>query len=152
MKNDALQNQKEAMKIFDKASGKFDRMFSWFAILFVFIFIAIFVGQYLLGFIMFDKIYSEGDRYGQIVKLSQKGYLWKTWEAEMLVTQNYAPAGHWEFSIDAQDPASDQFVNDIKKTQEDGGIVKVHYIQRYGTLPWRGETTYFIQSISTVER
>ena len=119
------------------------------AIPFLILFI-LFFGRFLWGPIGFNIIYGEGDRVGQIVKLSYKGLIWKTWEAGMGITQSGSYVQYWDFSIDSQNQNKEQIIQDLKKAYNSGAIVKVHYIQRYGVLPWRASTSYLVQNVEVV--
>ncbi|MEI6660243.1 MAG: hypothetical protein WCK91_02365 [bacterium] len=82
------------------------------------------------------------------MELSEKGLIWKTWEAEGVLTQgNFSVTYIWSFSVDNQDPNKEKLVNDIKTAFENGQTVKIHYDQRAGSVPWRSGTTYFAKEI-----
>jgi hypothetical protein len=73
--------------------------------------------------------YSEGDRNGTLIKLSNKGLMWKSWEGELLLggakrTDQGTVANTWAFTI--VDPA---LVQAAQKFQSTGEPVTVHYIQ-----------------------
>jgi hypothetical protein len=72
--------------------------------------------------------YSDGVRVGQVYKLSRKGLIWKSWEAEMLsgqaADQPGAPAVRWEFTI--RDPA---VVAEAREAQTTGKTTKVTYVE-----------------------
>jgi hypothetical protein len=94
--------------------------------------------------------YSEGNRAGLLVKFSQKGYVFKTYEGELnLGGVNTDPKAGlmnnmWDFSsIDKN--ASDQLM------QLEGKYVRVHYRQVLKNFPWQGETQYFVDSVTTVK-
>lgn len=94
--------------------------------------------------------YSDGYRVGKIIKLSRKGYVFKTWEGTLdfgyLQTD---PAGGvatriWDFSV-APDAA------DVR-AQIDAAIagdykVKLHYEEKYVRLFWRGDTKHFVTKV-----
>jgi len=50
---------------------------------------------YIWGLAGFHLEVSEGYRVGQVVKLSHKGILWKTWEGTMGLTQSGAYLEKW---------------------------------------------------------
>lgn len=105
-------------------------------------------GKNLVGLFAFPIIYSEGDRVGQVLKLSRKGLVWKTGEASMGITQSGAYVQLWNFSVDSQAQNEDELMSALTDAYRSGRILKVHYIQHVGVRPWRGGTSYFIQSIS----
>ena len=106
---------------------------------------------FIIRLIGFNYIYGEGDRVGQIIKVSNKGLVWKTWEVGMGLTQSGAYVDYWNFSIDSQDPNQKELIKELTKAYNTGALVKIHYKQRYGTQPWRGDTEYFVQEIKFLE-
>lgn len=90
--------------------------------------------------------YSEGVRAGELVKFSHKGVIFKTWEGE--ISQGVSEAQLFEFSV--QD-SEEQVKKDLMKFQ--GKYVKLHYYERFVTLFWLGDTTYFVTKVEEdVER
>ncbi len=90
--------------------------------------------------IAYYATYSEGDRTGELIKFSKKGYVFKTWEGE--ISQGIAGAQIFKFSVLDSD---EEVIADLKKNQ--GQYVKVSYIERYTTFPWWGDTKYYIVSV-----
>ncbi|MCX6223060.1 MAG: hypothetical protein NTZ69_18995 [Bacteroidia bacterium] len=90
--------------------------------------------------------YSEGYRAGLLQKFSSKGTLFKTYEGEIILssvqtTTNMAIASEkFFFSVTKEDIA-----RKIEKLQ--GESVVVHYTEKNGTLPWRGDTPYLVDSV-----
>ncbi len=125
------------------------------SIFFIFFFFIIFMtalvnSSFLTGLVAFDRVYSTGERIGQIVKISNKGYIWKTWEGAMGITQSGAYIDYWDFSIDASDPNGAILLKQLQEAVDSGAIVKITYDEHIGKLPWRGKTSYLIQSITLV--
>jgi hypothetical protein len=90
--------------------------------------------------VMYSATFSDGKRSGEFIKLSRKGMIFKTWEGEL--SQGIAGAQIFKFTV------LDSETEVIKKMQElEGQYVKVHYVERYKTFPWWGDTKYFIDSI-----
>ena len=84
--------------------------------------------------------YSEGVRAGELIKVSNKGVIFKTWEGEM--SQGISGAQIFTFSV----LDSDENVIKALETMQ-GQYVKVTYVERYKTFPWWGETNYFVTSV-----
>ncbi len=94
--------------------------------------------------------YSEGFRVGKVIKLSHKGFVFKTWEGTLdfgyLQTD---PEGGvatriWDFSVAPGDA-------DVR-AQIDAAIagdykVKLHYREKYVRLFWRGDTRHFVTRV-----
>lgn len=108
------------------------------------VFLAIFsIGRY-------SFTYSEGNRAGRLIKFSKQGFMFKTYEGEMnlggvtnsannSMMMNYM----WDFSV------VDQTVADSLLKLE-GKDISVHYTQKIGKLPWRGDTKYIVDRIVEV--
>ncbi len=100
--------------------------------------LAIFMVYY--AFIYFVT-YSEGTRSGELIKISNKGVIVKTWEGE--ISQGISGAQIFTFSV----LDKDQEV--IDKLQEyQGQYVKLSYVERYATFFWLGDTKYFITKVT----
>lgn len=84
--------------------------------------------------------YSEGVRAGELIKISKKGFIMKTWEGE--ISQGISGAQIFSFSVLDKDQ---KVIDDLVNYQ--GKYVKVTYIERYITFPWWGDTHYFITNV-----
>lgn len=104
-------------------------------------------GLYLWGI---GWTYSEGARAGYLIKTSRKGTIFKTFEGQ-LNTGGFSSnpvdgsmGNVWEFSVADRDI--------YEKLQNlEGKQVKLHYRQRYKSMPWQGETTYFVYQAEEVK-
>lgn len=90
--------------------------------------------------------YSKGYRAGLLQKISEKGMLFKTYEGEMVLSSvesnsNVAIASE-KFIFSVSDDA-------VAKTMEQiqGNHVVVHYMEKSGILPWRGDSRYIVDSV-----
>jgi hypothetical protein len=90
--------------------------------------------------------YSSGNRYGLLQKFSHKGNLFKTYEGEMILSSiksnmNVALASEkFFFSV-----ADKNVANELMNAQ--GKFVTIHYEEKNGTLSWRGDTPYIVDSV-----
>lgn len=84
--------------------------------------------------------YSEGVRSGELIKISNKGYLVKTWEGE--ISQGISGAQIFQFSVEGGKSGIIQQLKDLQ-----GKYVKVEYIERYRTFFWWGDTRYYITKV-----
>jgi len=85
--------------------------------------------------------FSEGVRSGELIKISKKGVLFKTWEGE--ISQGISGAQIFSFSV--EDKHKDIII-DLEKYQ--GRYVKLNYIERYKTLFWLGDSKYFVTKVT----
>jgi len=90
--------------------------------------------------------YSEGYRAGLLQKFSSKGSLFKTYEGEMILS---SVSSNRDVAL-----ASEKFlfsmINKSLVRQFDtlqGDMVIVHYTQKNGTVFWRGDSQYLVDSV-----
>ncbi len=93
--------------------------------------------------------YSDGTRAGTIVKLSNKGYFFKTLEGQLnlggLTQESGSPASSiWDFSVTSNDA---QLIKDLEDANLNGHRIKLYYKEKYYTLPWSGDTKYFVYKV-----
>ena len=108
----------------------------------VFLFIIISIVGYF-SFIYLAS-FSNGYRAGELIKISHKGVIFKTWEGE--ISQGVAEAQIFKFSVEDDEK---EVIESLKNLQ--GSHVKLTYKERYATFPWLGDTKYFITNVETTE-
>ncbi|MEL6971480.1 MAG: 6-phosphogluconate dehydrogenase [Bacteroidota bacterium] len=116
-------------------------------------FFLILLGVVLIGGLLFVWVagwtFSEGTRAGELIKISKKGVVFKTYEGQLNLggfqSDNAGIVGNiWEFSTTKGDIYS--------RLQElEGKKIKLHYKQRYKPMPWQGKTDYFIHKVELIE-
>lgn len=92
-------------------------------------------------------VYSSGERVGYVQKLSNKGWVCKTWEGELvLVTVPGTQAEKFYFTV--PDAAVVSKINQLA-----GKRVKLVYEEHKG-IPSTcfGETSYFVQDVQALEQ
>ncbi len=90
--------------------------------------------------------YSSGDRVGYIQKLARKGWLCKTWEGELQLSNVPGSAP----TIFAFTVRSDSVAEELRKNE--GRQVSLHYDQHVGVpSSCFGDTQYFITGIRAIE-
>lgn len=103
--------------------------------------------------------YSTGERVGQVVKLSQKGLLFKSWEAQInlggVVSGGDAGMAANVFNVSLDNDRKDQknVIDSLQSAMNTGKRVKIDYHEVYGWnwLHNRGDTDYFIRSIKILK-
>jgi uncharacterized protein YwgA len=95
--------------------------------------------------------YSTGVRAGIVMKLSKKGRILKTYEGQLNMqvfgankSADNQFSQTWEFSVEKSD---EDVIKEIEMVALSGERVNLHYIERYSSFPWRGETKYFVQRV-----
>ncbi|WP_298312640.1 6-phosphogluconate dehydrogenase [uncultured Aquimarina sp.] len=88
--------------------------------------------------------YSEGVRSGELIKFSNKGLMFKTWEGE--ISQGISGAQIFSFSVEGKNEEV------IKKLEEfQGRYVKLKYKERFATITWLGDSKYFVIDVEEEE-
>jgi hypothetical protein len=108
-----------------------------FIILIPLILVAILMSYYAF---LYNVPYSEGVRSGELIKISNKGIIFKTWEGE--ISQGISGAKIFPFSVLDKDK---KVIEDLKNFQ--GQYVKLTYIERYRTFSWWGDSKYFATNV-----
>jgi hypothetical protein len=103
----------------------------------------------VFSFFIFTN-YSDGDRAGTIIKLSRKGYLFKTYEGELNLGMVYVEGSEtsvnktiWEFSV----KNDQQLIDSIQYAMLNAKRAKLHYQEKYYVFPWVGESKYVVDKI-----
>ncbi len=107
----------------------------------ILLFIAVFfVG--VMGYVAFVKYvpFSTGIRSGELIKLSKKGTVFKTWEGEL--SQGISGAQIFKFSVSE---GNEEVLERLKKLQ--GHYVVLSYEEKYKTFAWWGDTRYYVISV-----
>ncbi len=97
-------------------------------------------------YVKYFYTYSEGYRSGLLQKFTSKGLLFKTYEGELIQssvssTRDVTLASEkFQFSV-----TNKSLLREFETLQ--GDMVIVHYRQKNGTLFWRGESPYLVDSV-----
>ncbi len=89
--------------------------------------------------------FSEGYRAGELVKISKRGLLFKTWEGRL--SQGVSDEQQFNFSVKKSDK---KVIEKLKNLQ--GKRVKLTYIERFGTFYWLGDTKYYVTEVVEVRK
>ena len=104
------------------------------------------LGIAVLSF-MYWGVYDEGVRAGTVLRVSKKGMLFKTVEGQLNLQTFGALKGanpimeSFDFSVESNET---EVIKNLEESALSGERVNLHYIKRYTTIPWRGDTKYFI--------
>jgi hypothetical protein len=110
---------------------------------------AVIVGLIVFSF-MYWGVYDEGVRAGNVLRISKKGILFKTYEGQLNLQTFGALRGAnpimeaFDFSVESDET---QILKDLESVALSGERVNLHYVKRYATFPWRGDTKYFITKV-----
>src|SRR5688572_9974771 len=109
----------------------------------------IIIGAIVFSFLYWG-VYSRGVRSGIILKVSERGVVFKTVEGDMNMQILAAGPNQnittqiWAFSVDKSDK---DVIEKLEKASLTGERVELNYIQRYSKFFWRGDTEYFITEV-----
>ena len=107
----------------------------------------------LAGFCYFKFlwVFSDGTKTGELNSLTYTGYLFKTYEGEIILTgygsknsNGTVQSKNFKFSVANKEVAE-------KLTRMTGQRVTVHYKEYKGTLPWRGYERSIVDSVTELE-
>ena len=122
-----------------KKTGGFKKFLRWFTFLGIMLLVLFFWWKYFYT-------YSDGYRSGLLQKLSHKGNIFKTYEGELvqrsIVSTNNVGIASEKFYFSVS-------IDSIAKSMQnfEGKNVKLHYVQKNGKLPWRGESEYIVDKV-----
>ena len=91
--------------------------------------------------------YSEGVRSGMVVKISKKGFVFKTYEGQLNLQTfgaNKSPnlvSESFEFSVEND---REDVIKMLEEASLSGERVSLKYVERLVKFPWRGDTKYFV--------
>lgn len=98
--------------------------------------------------------YSEGVRSGMVVKISKKGFVFKTYEGQLNLQTfgaNKSPnivSESFEFSVEGD---REDIIKVLEEASLSGERVSLKYVERLVKFPWRGETKYFITEVERIK-
>jgi len=108
----------------------------------------------IVGYFFFFASYSSGYRVGTIIKMSQRGVVFKTNEGQ-LHTGGVTAGGEgglastiWDFSVER---GSDQILDKISKAADEQKRVKLFYKEKFYQWAFFGDTKYFIEEVEILE-
>jgi hypothetical protein len=95
----------------------------------------------------YERPFGEGVKAGTLNYVVYKGYLWKTWEGEVILAgfQNKPVLQSNEFTFSIENTA-------VAKQLElaSGKEVQLHYHEYLGALPWRGVSKFVVDSVVSI--
>jgi hypothetical protein len=106
--------------------------------------IIVIVGVYF--YVKYLNVYGEGVKSGQLNYLVRKGDIFKTFEGKLIQsgirsrTPGSIQSYEFEFSVEKKELADKLMANS-------GKDFDLHYKEYRGALPWRGYTTFIVDSI-----
>jgi hypothetical protein len=115
--------------------------------------ITIIILALLAGFCYFKFwwVFSDGTKTGELNSLTYTGYIFKTYEGEIILTgygnknsSGTVQSKNFKFSV-ADKEVAEQLIHMT------GHRVTVHYKEYKGTLPWRGYERSIVDTVTELE-
>ncbi len=99
-------------------------------------------------------VYEKGVKAGKVLSVSEKGFIFKTYEGKLNLETFGALKGaspiaeSFDFSIEKN---QDQVIKDLQQVALSGERVNLYFIKRYVIFPWRGDTNVFIEKVERLK-
>jgi len=105
-----------------------------------------------LGILAFGYwgVYEKGAMAGKVLRVTEKGLLFKTYEGKISLESFGALKGvspvaeTFDFSIEGDQTA---VIKQLEEVALSGERVNLHFVKRYVRFPWRGDTKYFVEKV-----
>ncbi len=111
------------------------------------IFIIALIVILVIGFsFMYWGTYEDGVMAGKILRVSEKGMMFKTYEGKINLEtfgalRDASPiAESFDFSIEKSDQ---DLIKELQQVALTGERVNLYFVKHYTTFPWRGDTKVF---------
>ena len=94
--------------------------------------------------------YESGVMAGKVLRISEKGMIFKTHEGKLNLETFGALKGtspiaeSFDFSVEGSEA---EVLKQLEEVALSGERVNLYFIKRYMTFPWRGDTKYFINKV-----
>ena len=106
---------------------------------------ALLVGAAVFSFYYWGT-YEDGVMAGKILRVSEKGVMFKTYEGKINLEPFGALRGaspiaeSFDFSVEK---GNQELIKQLQEVALSGERVNLYYIKRYARFSWRGDTPYF---------
>ncbi len=122
------------------------KVFTWIAAILI-------VAAAAAIFFKFYFVFGEGVKAGELNQIMYKGWVWKTYEGRLIQTgfNSGSKKGGSIQSNEFNFSVVDKAIADTLM-QCSGKLVKLHYVEYNGKLPWRGMQRHIVDGILSVEQ
>lgn len=114
-----------------------------------FLLVVFIVGIGVFSF-LYWATYEEGVMAGKVLRISQKGMIFKTYEGKLNLETFGALKGtspiaeSFDFSVEKHE---EEIIKALQEVALSGERVNLFYKKRYAQFPWRGETKVFVTQV-----
>ncbi|OFX85823.1 MAG: hypothetical protein A2W99_05940 [Bacteroidetes bacterium GWF2_33_16] len=111
----------------------------------------------LVGYFSFNyfAVYERGVMAGKVLRISEKGVIFKTYEGKLNLETFGALKGaspiaeSFNFSVEKSET---EVIKALEEVALSGERVNLHFKKRYMAFPWRGETKYFATKVERTKQ
>ena len=95
-------------------------------------------------------VYEEGVMAGKVLRISEKGVMFKTYEGKLNLDTFGALKGaspiaeSFDFSVESKET---EVIKELQQVALSGERVNLHFVKRYKVFFWRGDTRYFVTKV-----
>ena len=118
-----------------------------------FIILVIAIGIALFAFTYWG-VYERGVMAGKVLRITQKGFIFKTYEGKLNLDTFGALKGaspiaeSFDFSVDSGET---EVIKELEQVALSGERVNLKFVKRFATFPWRGDTKYFVVGVERLK-
>jgi hypothetical protein len=100
-------------------------------------------------------VYETGVMAGKVLRISEKGVVFKTFEGKINLETFGALKGtspiaeSFDFSVEKN---NDAVIKELEEVALSGERVNLHFKVRYSRFVWRGDTRYFVTRVERLEK
>lgn len=111
--------------------------------------IGILIALVVIAFLYWGT-YESGVMAGKVLRISEKGFVFKTYEGKLSLESFGALKGvspvaeTFDFSVESDEAV---VIGQLNEVALSGERVNLHFKKRFMTFPWRGDTKYFITQV-----
>jgi hypothetical protein len=103
---------------------------------------------------MYWAVYERGVMAGKVLRISEKGVIFKTFEGKLNLETFGALKGaspiaeSFDFSVEK---GEGDVIKQLQEVALSGERVNLYYVKRYSSFPWRGDTKYFVTQVERIK-
>lgn len=118
------------------------------------IIIVVLLGGLITFSFLYWGTYEDGVMAGKILRISEKGVMFKTYEGKINLETFGALKGtspiaeSFDFSVEKSDK---DLIKELQTVALSGERVNLYFVKRYARFPWRGDTKYFATRIERLQ-
>lgn len=105
--------------------------------------------------LLYFGIYENGVMAGKVLRITEKGIVFKTFEGKLNLETFGALKGaspiaeSFDFSVESSEK---DVIEALQQVALSGERVNLHFKKRYIQVPWRGETKYFATQVERSQK